>query len=84
MSVEDPAVQVQQEAELIERFARSYRAKFAVLIDQLNQPTPGRLTDQQCLRLCVEAVDMMLDTQSRLADAVQKMSRQQRVMKSAA
>lgn len=78
-----------QEADLIERFARGYRAKFAHLIEQLNSPSdPGspaaRLTDLQCLRLCVEAVDVMLENQCRLADAVKRLNSQSMPMKSAA
>ncbi|HWB53024.1 MAG TPA: hypothetical protein VG722_02490 [Tepidisphaeraceae bacterium] len=74
---------LRQEAELIERFARGYRAKFAHLIDQLNGPS-DKISDMQCLRLCVEAVDIMLDNQCRLADAVRRLSSEHSPMKSAA
>ena len=84
MLAQDPSVQLQQEADLIERFARSYRAKFATLIDQLNGPPSGRISDLQCLRMCVEAVDLMLDTQCRLAEAVKKISQDGAPLKSAA
>ena len=72
-----------QEADLIDRFARGYRTKFAHLIDQLNSPCV-KITDMQCLRLCVEAVDLMLDNQSRLAQAVKRLSTEPAAMKSAA
>lgn len=72
-----------QEADLIERFARGYRGKFAQLIDELNGP-PGKITDMECLRRCVEAVDLMLDNQSRLAEAVKHLSGPSSVLKSAA
>jgi len=55
---------LRQEADLLERFTQSYRRKVAHLIDRLNQdPSP---TDLQCVRLCVEAVDMMLASQSQV------------------
>jgi hypothetical protein len=74
---------IDQEAELMERFARGYRAKFAHLIDQLNGPSE-KISDMQCLRLCVEAVDVMLENQCRLADAVRRLSSEHSPMKSAA
>jgi hypothetical protein len=72
-----------QEADLIERFAHGYRAKIALLIDQLNGPST-HLTDLQCLRICVEAVDVMLENQCRLADAVKRLNSERMPMKSAA
>ena len=65
--------QIRQEVDLIERFVASYRHKFAELIEQLNRG-PSTLTDLQSLRLCVEAVDMMLLMQGHLAQALQKIS----------
>lgn len=59
---------LQQEVDLIGRFAESYRRKFAVLIDRLNQPRDSEsISDLASLRLCVETVDMMLSNQSELA-----------------
>ncbi|HEY1685124.1 MAG TPA: hypothetical protein VGG19_10200 [Tepidisphaeraceae bacterium] len=78
-------ISIWQEADMIERFARGYRAKFATLIEQLNGATvQGQITDLQCLRLCVEAVDVMLDNQSRLADALKRLESQNPPMKSVA
>jgi hypothetical protein len=82
MALQSP-MSIWQEADLIERFAHGYRAKIASLIDQLNGPyTP--ITDLQCLRLCVEAVDVMLENQCRLADAVKRLNSEKPLMKSAA
>lgn len=61
--------ELQDEVRLIQRFSESYRRKFALLIDQLNHSAPQQ-GDTQCLRLCVEAVDMMLLTQNHLAKAL--------------
>lgn len=72
-----------QEADLIERFARGYRAKFAQLIDQLNAAN-GQLTDTECLRQCVEAIDVMLENQCRLADALKRLNSDKPLLKSAA
>ena len=65
--------QLRQELDVIDRFARSYREQFDVLIRQLNaDPTPQ--TGRQCLRLCVEAVNMLLSTQNQLASALRSLS----------
>jgi hypothetical protein len=61
--------QLRQEVDLISRFAESYRRKFSALIEQMNHPHDPA-TDQASLRLCVEAVDMILATQQHLADAI--------------
>jgi hypothetical protein len=61
--------QMLQEAELAARFSEMYRRQFAELIERLNQnltEPPGR----EGLRLCIEAVDMMLATQSYLTKAI--------------
>jgi len=55
---------LQQEVDLIGRFADSYRRRFSVLIDQLNH---NLAADPASLRLCVEALDMILSNQSELA-----------------
>jgi hypothetical protein len=57
---------LQQEVDLIGRFADSYRRRFSVLIDHLNQNLASP-ADSASMRLCVEAVDMMLSNQSELA-----------------
>lgn len=61
------------EADLISRFAESYRRKFSCMIDQMNHKRDASL-DLASLRLCVEAVDMMLSTQKQLAKAMYEMS----------
>ena len=56
---------LRQEVDLMERFTETYRRKFASLIDRMNRSQPT--SDLQCVRLCVEAVDMMLASQSPVA-----------------
>ena len=58
---------LQQEADLIGRFAESYRRKFATLIERINHSQRSDTTDLASLRLCIEAVDMMLSNQTELA-----------------
>lgn len=61
------------EADLISRFAESYRRKFSFLIDKMNhRPDPS--LDTASIKLCVEAVDMMLATQKQLANALCELS----------
>ncbi len=74
---------MRDEAELIERFARSYRSKFSQMIEQLNHQ-PREMTDAQCLRLCVEAVDMVLASQSQLASALSELCESSASLKKAA
>ena len=67
--------QLRQDLDVIERFARTYRERFSILIQQLNDdPTPQ--TGRQCLRLCVEAVNMLLSTQNQMASALRSLSDQ--------
>ena len=56
----------------MERFTQSYRRKFAQLIDRMNRSEPA--SDLQCVRLCVEAVDMMLASQSQVAQSLRQMT----------
>ena len=65
--------QIRADLELIERFAHSYRERFAVAIAELNG-TPTAQTGDQCLRLCVEAVNMILSVQDTLAVAVKRLN----------
>ena len=61
--------QMLQEAALAARFSEIYRRQFATLIERLNHnldPPP----DRDGLRLCIEAVDMMLATQTYLTRAI--------------
>ena len=70
--------QLQQEVDLIGRFAESYRRKFSALIDRLNHSPSNSSTDLASLRLCVEAVDMMLSNQTELARVLRDLAEQQR------
>ena len=67
--------QIRQEVDLIQRFSDTYRRKFAELIDRMNHATTATgAPDAGSLRLCVEAVDMMLATHHQLANAVARLS----------
>jgi hypothetical protein len=63
---------LRQEADLMERFAQTYRRKFAALIERLNGSDAP--SDLQCVRLCVEAVDMMLASQSQVAKSLRELT----------
>lgn len=63
---------LRQEVELMERFTQSYRRKFAEIIDRMNRSQPA--SDLQCVRLCVEAVDMMLASQSQVAQSLRELA----------
>ncbi len=65
---------IQQEIELIERFSGSYGRKFNELIGRMNQ-CPTALPDGQCLRMCIEAVNMVLSLQGHLAHVLDDLSR---------
>jgi hypothetical protein len=65
--------QLRQEVDLIGRFAESYRRKFSALIDRLNQSSDPS-ADLASLRLCVEAVDMMLSNQTELARVLRELT----------
>jgi hypothetical protein len=61
--------QLLQEAELATRFAEMYRRQFAELIERLNRNLKEP-ADPSGLRLCIEAIDMMLTTQSYITRAI--------------
>ena len=58
-----------QEAELATRFSEMYRGQLAELIDRLNRDLT-QPPDRNGLRLCIEAIDIMLATQSYLTKAI--------------
>lgn len=66
------AQRLRQEVDLMERFTQSYRRKFAELIDRMNRSQPP--SDLQCIRLCLEAVDMMLASQSQIAQSLREIA----------
>ncbi|HYE20242.1 MAG TPA: hypothetical protein VEA69_17470 [Tepidisphaeraceae bacterium] len=80
MSAAPLSARLRAEADLIEAFTRTYGRKFSEMIDQLNHPTPAAgapaqgLSDLQCVRLCVEAVNMMLVSQAQVARTLQEMA----------
>src|SRR4051812_32093163 len=74
---------IRQEVDLIARFAETYRRRFSSMIDRLNS-ADDHATDLASLRLCVEAVDMMLSNQKQLAKALYEMAGQQRPKSAAA
>ena len=65
--------QMAQEVDLIGRFAESYRRKFSALINRMNRGV-DETTDLASLRLCVEAVDMMLANQTEMAKMLRAMT----------
>jgi hypothetical protein len=65
---------IRQEVDLISRFAETYRRRFSSIIDRMNNNTADPATDLASLRLCVEAVDMMLASQKQLAKALYEMT----------
>jgi hypothetical protein len=66
---------IQQEVELIERFAGSYGKRFDEVITRMNGESSPAIPDGQCLRLCVEAVNMVLSLQGQLARVLDDLSR---------
>jgi hypothetical protein len=65
--------QLRREVDLIGTFAESYRRKFSTLIDRMNRHADPS-TALASMRLCVEAVDMMLSSQTELARALQALT----------
>jgi hypothetical protein len=66
---------IQDEVELIQRFAGAYGKKFDEMIARMNAPAPTSPADGQCLRLCVEAVNMVLSLQGHMARVLDEISR---------
>lgn len=60
------ARKLQQEADLIGRFVESYRRRFSTVIDRMNRGVDPA-ADSASLRLCVEAMDMLLANQQELS-----------------
>lgn len=68
---------IREDLELIERFAHAYRERFSSLITELNTaPTPH--TASEGLRLCVEALNMVLHTQDSLTFALRELATDER------
>ena len=72
MHAEPNQQRLRDEADLIERFSQTYRRKFDAMIDRLNRS--GGESDLQCVRLCVEAVNMLLSSQAQVARTIQEMA----------
>jgi hypothetical protein len=72
MSADQCKQRLKDEAAVIERFTQAYRRKFDVIIDRLNRS--GGPSDVQCVRLCVEAVNMLLSSQAQVARTIQEMA----------
>ena len=69
---------IRNEAALTARMVEYYRRTLGGLIDRMNRAPaflsgPAR-SDIECMRLCVEAVDMVLENQHRIAQALKEMS----------
>ena len=65
--------QIREDLDLMERFAQSYRERFAMAIAELNG-SPSPQTGERCLRLCVESVNMLLSLQDRMAAALKEIA----------
>ncbi|MFT3786545.1 MAG: hypothetical protein QM770_10310 [Tepidisphaeraceae bacterium] len=64
---------LQAELELLDNFAELYRPKFEAAIRDLNRsPHDTPIDGTRTLRLCVEAMGMILMTQQRLAQALRE------------
>ena len=71
--------QIRQEVDLIEKCSTYYHRRLARLIDELNHASDRplaapRASQEQCMRLCVEAVDMLLANQNQLCRALRRLS----------
>jgi len=73
--------QIRQEVDLIEKCSAYYHRRLANLIGELNHvgPRPVAATapdlkQDQCLRLCVEAVDLLLANQNQMCRALRRLS----------
>ena len=66
-------LRLREEVDLMERFTQTYRLKFASLIDRLNAAIDAP-SDLQCVRLCVEAVNMMLDSHTQVARTLREIA----------
>ena len=64
---------IRRETDLIGRAAAYYRTRFGQLIDRMNRQ-PHAASDLASIRLCVEAVDMMLASQGKIAEALGEMN----------
>jgi hypothetical protein len=64
---------LRDEVDLMERFTQTYRLKFASLIDRLNAAADAP-SELQCVRLCVEAVNMMLDSHTQVARTLREIA----------
>jgi hypothetical protein len=64
---------IRKEADLTERVVEYYRRLFAGLIARMNREPTVR-SDIECMRMCVEAVDMMLENQGRMTKALREIA----------
>lgn len=64
---------INQELDLIDRFGRTYRERFAHLIRELNA-RPTEQTAHESLRLCVETLDMLLSAQASLSTVLRELA----------
>ena len=64
---------LKQEVDLIQRFTETYRRKVSYMIDRMNHGGSAA-TNAAGLRLCVEAVDMMLASQKQLCKTLSELA----------
>jgi hypothetical protein len=68
----------QREADLVQRFARGYRNRLAEIIGSLNRSivTNGSdSTQQESMRCCLEAVDLVLSSHEQFAKLLGTLSK---------
>jgi hypothetical protein len=62
---------IDQELQLMQRFAELYRPKVQQMLHRLASK-PVASEERQSLKLCIEAMDMLLTSQSRIAGALDR------------
>lgn len=68
----------QQEADLVQRFARGYRGRLAEIIGKLNRSMVASTDDarqQESVRCCIEAVDLVLSSHEHFAKLLATLAR---------
>ncbi len=64
-------LRIQEEMSLVERYVGVYHRRLAGLIGDLNG---SNANDRECLKMCVEAVDVILTSQNKLCRTLREMS----------
>jgi hypothetical protein len=65
---------IRNEAALTGRVVDYYRRMLGGVIERMNRTPAAPRSDIECMRMCVEAVDMMLENQNRIAQVLKDLS----------